>query len=1124
MGNLPAESIKRRVEDLIGIVDWVAGIWHSKNWVRKLVLVDVLLFIAFNPSFPTVLRILPGSFIPLHYELYFWAVIGLFFVIALVIGIRAKSAQSALPELDKRSPIKGLLPFDTADEAVFAGLQRHNELIECQQAIIDHNFRLGILSADSGNGKTSFLQAGLLPALQKSDHGCVYVKLTELDPVISIKQALASRLPPDIPPDATLSELLRSAARSEDKEMGPFVLLLDQFEQFFVHQKRRKDREPLIRQLSEWYNRNYASPVKLLISIRSDFHGRLNELQKAMGHSLGPHQIFTLEKFAPEQAADVFRVLAESAQLECDRSFIEEMTAQELAASDDGYISPVDIQILAWMIARQSTGEERAFTRSAFQKLGGVEGLLERFLTRALDARETPPRRQAATKVLLALTDLERNTRAGMRTLDDLRHNLGGALSDSELREAVEWLTRGDVRLAALVKRDDVEGYELAHERLIPALRRIANKELTEADRANLLIDRRTNEWQGNNRNKRYLFSWRELRLISKQTPFLQSGQNRNVKRALIATSKKRLRDRFVLATLPFLLFMTAALIWYSQWGQLQLIKWDVTRLSKDVTNVDALSQVAKAYSVMAQFSRAQEVAEMFSRERDKISVLIEIAKVMAKIGTKQQAIELLKQAQGAAENIVIEDDRASAFGEVARAMVEIAAEQRDQELLKQAQGVAEKISDEDSKASVLIEIAKVMAEIGTKLQTIELLKQAQGVAEKISDEDSKASVLFGIVKVMGEIGAEQRDQELLKQAQGVAEKISDEDSKASALGEIAKVMAEIGAKQQDQELLKQAQGVAEKISDEDSKASALGEIAKVMAEIGAKQQDQELLKQAQGIAEKISYKRANVDARAKIAEVMAEIGAKQQAVELLRQAQGIAEEISGEESRAAALEEIAKVMTEIGAKQRDQELLKQAQGIAEKISDESKAAALGEIAKVMAEIGAKQQAIELVRQAQGLEEEFGDEDRRAFPFEEITKAMTEIGAKQWSIELLKQAQRSAEKDLTEDYRVNTLSEIAKVMAEIGAKQQAIELLKQALRFAVKISNVNNGAESLKEIAKVVAAIGDFHLARAVASKQVNKVEEVDTLALILETWARSKDPRLAEKARDSRAHRVGKD
>src|SRR5262249_24923239 len=156
-------------------------------------------------------------------------------------------------------------------------------------------------------------------------------------------------------------------------ETRPLVLLLDQFEQFFVHQKRKKDREPFIRQLSDWYNGNSATPAKLLISIRRDFRGHLDEAQKAMGYSLGPQQIFTLERFTPDQAAEICRVLAESAQLEYDPGFIEDVTAQELAASDDGLISPVDIQILAWMITRQSAGEERAFTHSAFQKLGGVE-------------------------------------------------------------------------------------------------------------------------------------------------------------------------------------------------------------------------------------------------------------------------------------------------------------------------------------------------------------------------------------------------------------------------------------------------------------------------------------------------------------------------------------------------------------------------------------------------------------------------------------------------------------------------------------------------------------------------------------------------------------------------------
>ncbi len=136
------------------------------------------------------------------------------------------------------------------------------------------------------------------------------------------------------------------------------------------------------------------------------------------------------------------------------------------------------------------------------------------------------------------------------------------------MKEAVEWLTRGDVRLAVPVKRDDVEGYELAHERLIPALRRIANKELTESDRANLLLDRRANEWQGSNRDKRYLLSWRELRLIGAQTPFLQWGQNRSVKQELLRASKRKLRFRFALAALSASLAITAALIWYGEFSR----------------------------------------------------------------------------------------------------------------------------------------------------------------------------------------------------------------------------------------------------------------------------------------------------------------------------------------------------------------------------------------------------------------------------------------------------------------------------------------------------------------------------------------------------------------------------
>src|SRR5262245_16936599 len=108
----------------------------------------------------------------------------------------------------------------------------------------------------------------------------------------------------------------------------------------------------------------------------------------------------------------------------------------------------------------------RAFNRSTFQKLGGVEGLLDRYLTSTLDTRETQTRRQTAVKVLLALTDLERNTRAGALTTEAIREKLGGDVTDAELKESISWLQRGDVRLIAPSSENEEDKFELAHERM----------------------------------------------------------------------------------------------------------------------------------------------------------------------------------------------------------------------------------------------------------------------------------------------------------------------------------------------------------------------------------------------------------------------------------------------------------------------------------------------------------------------------------------------------------------------------------------------------------------------------------------------------------------------------------
>jgi hypothetical protein len=158
-----------------------------------------------------------------------------------------------------------------------------------------------------------------------------------------------------------------------------------------------------------------------------------------------------------------------------DEAFVKELTIHELADREEGTVSPVDIQIFSWMLDGQKSSEERAFNRKAFQKLGGVEGLLERFLNRQLNARETEARRQAAIKVMLALTN--QNVRAGALSVKELKEKLSGIISGDAVEEAALWLARSEVRLITPIQEKTATLYELAHERIIPPLRRLISED-----------------------------------------------------------------------------------------------------------------------------------------------------------------------------------------------------------------------------------------------------------------------------------------------------------------------------------------------------------------------------------------------------------------------------------------------------------------------------------------------------------------------------------------------------------------------------------------------------------------------------------------------------------------------
>lgn len=580
-GSPTPDLIQQTTETVARFIQWVAELIRRRNWFMLLVLLGVALAILgsffraqINSRFLT--EAAQGPF-----WASFWTGVVLLFAGALVVAVVTMprpTSETAADEAERKA-IKGLRAFSRDDAAIFVQLQREVSLRECSEAVTSDTYKFGILMGESGCGKTSFLQAGLWPRLTEphSSHRAIYIRFSDQEPMATVRKALAEQL--EVPMDWLGTPFSQGLTQALEAAGKPLVLLLDQFEQFFVHNPRKEDRAPFVQALTTWYQDSGLNGVKILVSIRADLLHELYELHEALQYTLGPQDLFKLDRFTPAEAAKILAVIADTERLDFDPRFVTELAERELAHRESGTISPVDLQILAWMIERQKGDDLRAFNRTAFQKFGGIEGLLTRFLERTLDVRVLPNQRQAAIKTLLALTDLDRQVRAGVLTVAELQSTLRDTAKPDEIKEAATWLSRSDVRLITPQDKGGTLGYELAHERLIPALMRLAGKELTAADKANQLLERRVNEWLGNQQNSRYLLGWQELWLIRRQRPYLVWGAKRPQKERLIRRSQRR-----TYAVVGMLGAVALALSTFYGWldfttpGQMQQVRWALSR------------------------------------------------------------------------------------------------------------------------------------------------------------------------------------------------------------------------------------------------------------------------------------------------------------------------------------------------------------------------------------------------------------------------------------------------------------------------------------------------------------------------------------------------------------------
>ena len=178
-------------------------------------------------------------------------------------------ADSPTTKLD--APYLGLSPFTAADADVFFGRERETEAFLNRLRAEP----LLVVVGPSGAGKTSFVHAGVLPALSESFRAVVLRPgATPLSTVLS-KLAEAGVRTEGLSREsdgALVASRVHAAAIERDVTL---VLVVDQFEELFTLTHDQNERTTLCQWLT-YMARTPLDPVRVVLTIRDDFQPKRN--------------------------------------------------------------------------------------------------------------------------------------------------------------------------------------------------------------------------------------------------------------------------------------------------------------------------------------------------------------------------------------------------------------------------------------------------------------------------------------------------------------------------------------------------------------------------------------------------------------------------------------------------------------------------------------------------------------------------------------------------------------------------------------------------------------------------------------------------------------------------------
>ncbi|WP_256091386.1 hypothetical protein [Nostoc sp. KVJ20] len=364
-------------------------------------------------------------------------------------------------------------PETIAEEIAASG--RGQDVKRLRERIGGTEHKLTVIHGQSGVGKSSILQGGLIPALQQEAIGerdALPVLLrVYTDWVGMLGQSLAqafeevrgNQLFANLDSSAAILEQLR---RNADRNLLT-VLMFDQFEEFFFVYPDQGQRRAFYEFLRVCLDIPF---VKVILSLREDYLHYLLELDRLFDLSVINNNIldknirYYLGNFSPADAMAVVQSLTERSHFYLEPALIDQLVRD--LAGELGEVRPIELQIVGTQLQT-----EKITTLDKYRQFGTKEKLVERFLEEVIHDCGAE-NEQVARLVLYLLTD-ENGTRP-LKTRAELAADLVAEVDKLDL--VLEIFVAS--RLVLLLPESPADRYQLVHDYLVSFIRQQQGNEI----------------------------------------------------------------------------------------------------------------------------------------------------------------------------------------------------------------------------------------------------------------------------------------------------------------------------------------------------------------------------------------------------------------------------------------------------------------------------------------------------------------------------------------------------------------------------------------------------------------------------------------------------------------------